>query len=970
MRKSVNIFFLAVFVIAAIIIKDLPAQISVPGTPLSSKFTLPNEIESIEMPSFDLKKALAEDEFESRFKDIPPRFAKDFSVDFGYSNSGTINILAYGTKIWRLRIKSTGAMSINLIFNRFMLPKGSYFFVYSADKKHLLGAFTDLNNSASGKFSTAPCKGGDIILEYNAPLGTADPVINISKVNHDYKDIFRLMKPKDYGTSGACERNIICPEGDPYRNNVSRSVGMIIVGGIRNCTGFLVNNTRNDGTPFFLTANHCYDNSIETWLFMFRYESPNCANPGGDGPLEYTISGCTLLSRNAASDFCLVKLSSKPAFSYNAYYAGWNRSETAPVSGIGIHHPDGDVKKISISNMTFMHDTWSGTPDYSHWLVKWSVIPSTGQTAVTEPGSSGYPVFDQNKRAVGQLHGGSSYCGAPASDLNDLYGKFSVSWDFGITPATRLKDWLDSSNTGVMYLDGYDPNSGPLNTFNILSPSQGISVTSIPGSASTLVFNWDTASLAASYKWIFGNTLPARLLTIPVSSKPFILTLGQVDTYLKGIGVQQGASLSGAWDVWAFRNNPPANDSLKAINGPRAITFTRMLPVLNNFGLISPANNSRIEAQAASNVQIKFNWNRSGNGIHYKFFYASPDFSSPSNIKMKMAADNSGFDSLMTVSSGKLDTLLAYFGVATGDSTSGQWKVYAYTDNDSLASSQTYNVKFKRVSTSNPCIGSGSYPSGYPFYTIYEDSRTQMLYRASEIISAGGTAGMISKIGFRIVTLGGMQMNNFSVKMQTIAANTLSTWTTTGWTIVFSGSYYPQAAGLQYIELQTPYFWNGTGNLLVEICFDNYDYLENTTVQSTSQSGTVMHYHEDYETGCDMTGFSSASYRPNACFLISAVTGIGENSQDRLPDSYSLSQNFPNPFNPVTKINFAIQKQGLVSLKIYDILGREIRTLVNEIKQAGYYSVDFNGSDFASGVYFFRIESGSYKDTKRMMLVK
>jgi len=92
--------------------------------------------------------------------------------------------------------------------------------------------------------------------------------------------------------------------------------------------------------------------------------------------------------------------------------------------------------------------------------------------------------------------------------------------------------------------------------------------------------------------------------------------------------------------------------------------------------------------------------------------------------------------------------------------------------------------------------------------------------------------------------------------------------------------------------------------------------------------------------------------------------------RNTIPDQYSLSQNYPNPFNPVTKINFAIPKQGFVTLKIYDVLGREVRTLVNEVKSAGQFLVDFNASEFSSGVYFYRLESEGFSDIKRMMLIK
>ncbi|MFA5405177.1 MAG: T9SS type A sorting domain-containing protein, partial [Ignavibacteria bacterium] len=98
-----------------------------------------------------------------------------------------------------------------------------------------------------------------------------------------------------------------------------------------------------------------------------------------------------------------------------------------------------------------------------------------------------------------------------------------------------------------------------------------------------------------------------------------------------------------------------------------------------------------------------------------------------------------------------------------------------------------------------------------------------------------------------------------------------------------------------------------------------------------------------------------------------------------IPTSYNLSQNYPNPFNPVTKINYELPKDGRVKLVIYDILGREIKTLINELKQAGRYTIEFNGNNYASGVYFYRIQvegqgsavaEKSYTSVKKMVLIK
>ena len=86
--------------------------------------------------------------------------------------------------------------------------------------------------------------------------------------------------------------------------------------------------------------------------------------------------------------------------------------------------------------------------------------------------------------------------------------------------------------------------------------------------------------------------------------------------------------------------------------------------------------------------------------------------------------------------------------------------------------------------------------------------------------------------------------------------------------------------------------------------------------------------------------------------------------------AYALNQNYPNPFNPTTKISYSIKEEGLVTLKVYDILGKEIATLVNENKPAGFYEAEFNASQLPSGMYIYKIQSGSFSDVKKMLLTK
>ncbi len=209
----------------------------------------------------------------------------------------------------------------------------------------------------------------------------------------------------------------------------------------------MINNTNNNGTPYLLTANHCYTSSVGSWVFWFNYQSSTCSNPGSS-PAYNSLSGSTLKARRSNSDFCLLQLNSTPPTAWDVFYSGWNRGTAAPKQETGIHHPSGDIKKISRDNNAATNGGAGGWGS-DHWRVYWD-------QGVTEGGSSGSPLYDQNKRIVGQLHGGASYCGASAANLWDEYGKFSESWN-GTSASKRLRDWLDPANTGATTNDGYSP---------------------------------------------------------------------------------------------------------------------------------------------------------------------------------------------------------------------------------------------------------------------------------------------------------------------------------------------------------------------------------------------------------------------------------------------------------------------------------------------------------------------------------
>lgn len=424
-----------ILIIPFVFVHFLFAQISQPGNPKHLTENLQNDIHKISLSEVNRDALLLEDDFEMS-KDVPYRFGTPFDVQLNLENSGYWEDVE-GGKVWRLSIHSPHAYSINLLFSRYVLPEGAELFIYDEHMETVLGAFTSENNKPHETFSTSPTQGETTILEYFEPSHVDFAgEIEVSRVVHAYRDIF-FNTDRGYNDSGSCNNNVNCPDFSDWTDEV-RSVAMILTsGGSRICTGALVNNTRQDLTPYFLTANHCLGGE-SNWIFMFEYESEGCSNQ--DGPTYMTVQGSTLLDNASTSDYALLELDETPPDSYNIHYAGWSAVDVGPVNPVAIHHPSGDIKKISFDYDTGISDGWSSN-DGSHWRV------ADWEDGTTEPGSSGSPLFDNNHRIVGQLHGGEASC---SYNVNDYYGKVSTSWSLG------LSDYLDPDNTGLTVLDGID----------------------------------------------------------------------------------------------------------------------------------------------------------------------------------------------------------------------------------------------------------------------------------------------------------------------------------------------------------------------------------------------------------------------------------------------------------------------------------------------------------------------------------
>jgi len=271
----------------------------------------------------------------------------------------------------------------------------------------------------------------------------------------------------------------------------------------------------------------------------------------------------------------------------------------------------------------------------------------------------------------------------------------------------------------------------------------------------------------------------------------------------------------------------------------------------------------------------------------------------------------------------------------------------------------------------NPIVGTDTLSGNFPFTTYWMDGRTDYLYTHQELNNLPPIA--IWGIGFDIINANSMSMNEFTIKMQNTTATSISGFTESGWTTVYSNVYTVSNTGWQIINLTTPFFTNGT-NVLVEICYNNSSYSNYSTVRTSPTAGNdYWGRYGDLVTagGCGYTAWTS-SVGPigKANTIFKTIIDNIENTGTGIPETYALTQNYPNPFNPVTKINFSIPKSGMVSLKVYDILGKEVSTLVNQNISAGTYTYEFDASRLSSGIYFYRLNVNGFSEVKKMSLIK
>jgi hypothetical protein len=397
------------------------AQLREAGVAASVRGRLPREIPCVALPAPGAK-ALAD----AGTSEGPFRYGIELDVDLGVDDAGRWDTLeATGELVWRLELASPGAFSLGVFFSRFDLPRGAQVFLYSPDRREQLGAFGESTENPNGMLAVQPLRGDRVVIEYVEPPGTlARPALRVGTIVHDALDILAHLAPGDV-VAATCLVDVNCPAGATHQD-IKRAAIWMVSGGV-GCSGSILNNTAEDGTPYMMTAEHC--GNMTNGVFVFAYERTGCA--AGSSSQSRTLSGATRLAVSALYDGQLYRLNQSIPANYRPFFGGWSRN-TRTTSTVGISHPSGLPKKIQIDNQApFLIST------------RWSVQNDVG---AVQPGSSGSPLFNASERIIGTLSTGAGGCSA-----NGNYGRFDQFY-----ATQNLATWLDPQGWNVQGIDGYD----------------------------------------------------------------------------------------------------------------------------------------------------------------------------------------------------------------------------------------------------------------------------------------------------------------------------------------------------------------------------------------------------------------------------------------------------------------------------------------------------------------------------------
>lgn len=547
--------FYLLFIFLSLVLASSYSQISYGGKPF---FLQTIELRSshysgfFQMPSFDVDSLLIEDALYESDMRGSYRFAHKFHTDIEKKRDALLTVLADGTRIWTLTFRSEGAYSLNFLLEKVSFPEEGRLFIYNTDYSHVIGQFDRRNISDKGILPIRPVSGETVIIEYSEP-GNSEFEGNfvVTEVNHDYRDFLRREPGTDKGNH-SCMPDALCEEANP---DLIRSTVLLIINGNISCTGTLINNTEDDGSPYVLTAVHCLNNDITiersyeyyvgkaaTVIAFFNYNRTVCGSQM-KGTEEMSIAVSSPLVIMEKRDVALLGFQTIPPKHYNPYYAGWSLSlETNAIPYSNLHHPEGSVKKYSLSNTTLRSMTLSlSNPRYS-FATNAHLETKSWNIGSTDKGSSGSPLFDKDGLIVGGLTAGASTCSnsGTSNGGSDYFFSFARAWGVD-NEMGQLETFLNPGNKEVNYWTGYHPYAAnPVVRLNNIDygSGNGTQRSELKTPASGFVFGGNNSEDATEFAEAFhveGNDVELLGAYLLIPPMPYSFTEGVKISVYEGV---------------------------------------------------------------------------------------------------------------------------------------------------------------------------------------------------------------------------------------------------------------------------------------------------------------------------------------------------------------------------------------------------------------------------------------------------
>lgn len=391
-----------------------------------------------EMPTFKLEGLLEEDEENAENEYMLMRFGKSFETNYSMSDGLWFNV--DGGKVWTIAFKSEGALSINFAFSDFRLPIGAELYITNQERTILYGPVTSEEIPDKGNFITGIIEGDyATIYLYEPKEVTGRSNLSIKEVVHGYRNLTgKDSQIRTAYTENDCFIDVACNEQYQLESD---AVGIVRPDASHACSGALIMTANNSFIPYFLTAYHIMHNTnFSTWTFTFFNKKKDCDGTSYETSYHYT--GATFKAGWDKTDFLLLQLTSDLSSNQKIAWLGWDKSNSTPLGGVCLGHPLLYPMKISIDLDSFTSYEYEGNGVKRYWKSEWDY-------GVIEHGMSGGPLLNSEKRIVGQMKAILNENGNTCDNDKSISGKFYCSWEGNGTSSTRLKDWLDPTNSGV-----------------------------------------------------------------------------------------------------------------------------------------------------------------------------------------------------------------------------------------------------------------------------------------------------------------------------------------------------------------------------------------------------------------------------------------------------------------------------------------------------------------------------------------